>query len=316
METTKEWLVIANQNAGVGKCGRHWDAISKALNDQKILFDVYFSDYRRHAMELVRQNIPNYSKIIVVGGDGTLNEVINGVFTQNHKSPSEIIIGHIPMGSGNDWGKMYGITDDFEDAIRVIVQGKLFLQDIGKVRFLNFENETEIRYFANIAGLGFDARVVQRSNKQKDYGYGGKLLYFFNLLGSLSQHKSSLISVKTEQAEFTENIFSINIGICRYNGGGMLQVPDAISNDGLFDMTIVKKIAKFDIIKNIKKLYNGRIKTHSKIMTLRAASIEISSKDTIQLEADGEDFGFCPVKFEIIPKAIHMIVKNDTFAPE
>jgi diacylglycerol kinase (ATP) len=316
MTEHKEWLVIVNPNAGVGKCSRNWSAIRKSLQDRKIKFDIFFSDYRKHALEIVHQNLAYYSKIIVVGGDGTFNEVINGIFSQNQQAPKNIIIGYIPMGSGNDLAKMYGISEDFEDAIQTIVNGKLFIQDIGKVTFQNVENTTESRYFANIAGLGFDARVVEKSNKQKDKGHGGKLLYLFNLFSSIFSYTSNSVSVKTENTAFTENIFSMNIGICRYSGGGMLQVPDAIPDDGLFDITIIKKIGTFDILSSIKKLYNGTIKKHPKVKSLQAAYIEITSDKKIQLEADGEDFGYSPVKFEIVEKAISIIIKNPTFTLE
>lgn len=316
MTKHKEWLVIVNLNAGVGKCGRNWKAIRNSLQDRKIKFDAFFSDYRKHALELVQRNLLNYSKIIVVGGDGTFNEVINGIFLQNQISPKDITIGYIPMGSGNDWGKMYGISGDFEDAIQTILNGKTFLQDIGKVTFRNFENNTESRYFANIAGLGFDARVVEKSNKQKDKGHGGKLLYLYNLLSSLLSYNSNIVSIKTENTTFTENIFSMNIGICRYSGGGMLQVPDALPDDGLFDITIIKKIGKLDILSSIKKLYNGTIKKHPKVKSFQAAFIEINSDKKIQLEADGEDFGYIPVKFEIVEKAINVIIKNSNFTME
>lgn len=316
METCNEWLVIVNPNAGVGKCGRNWNAIRKSLYNRKIKFDVFSTDYKKHALEFVHQKIPNYSKIIIVGGDGTVNEVINGILSQNHVLSKDITIGFIPMGSGNDWGKMYGITEDFEDAIQTIVTGKTMLQDVGKITFLNFNNKLESRYFVNIAGLGFDARVVKKSNKQKDKGHGGKMLYLYNVLSSLFGYRSSIVNIKTEDSSFSENMFSMNVGICRYNGRGMLQVPDAIPDDGLFDVTIIKKIGKFDILTSIRKLYNGNIKKHLKVKSLRASRIEVRSDKKIQLEADGEDFGYCPVKFEIIEKSIRVIIKNFPFIHE
>ncbi len=313
MSKQKEWLVIVNQNAGVGKCGRNWNAISKSLAGHNISFDFVYSDYRKHAIEIVHQKVSMYSKIIVVGGDGTLNEIINGIFTQSQKPPSEIIVGYIPMGSGNDLGKMYGISGNYNNAIDIIIKGETFLQDLGKVTFQNLEGKQEVRYFANMAGIGFDAKVVEKSNRQKDNGHGGKFLYLYSLLSSLFAYKSTYVLIKTENTQFNEDLFSMNVGICRYSGGGMLQVPDAIPDDGLFDITIIKKISKFDIIKSIKRLYNGSIKKHPKVKSLRCSYVEISSDTKIQIEADGEDFGYGPVKFEILQKAIKIIVKNHNF---
>ena len=129
-----------------------------------------FTERKGHATEIARDGIAaGFRKIISVGGDGTLNEIVNGVFTQDYCLPAEIVIGMIPVGTGNDWGRMFGIPLVYEGSVRVIKEKKLMLHDVGLISYYN-GTEKEKRYFINIAGLGFEAAVVKKTNAQKDKG--------------------------------------------------------------------------------------------------------------------------------------------------
>ncbi len=302
-----EWFTILNPNAGNGKGHRDWNRISEILKRNHIQTAVKFTEEKGQAIGLVREALKEgFRKIISIGGDGTLNEIVNGVFTQDHCSPGEVILSMIPVGTGNDWGRMFGIPTVYEGAVQVIREGRLMLHDIGLVSFFNGEHE-EKRYFINIAGLGFESVVVRKTNYQKDRGKSGKAIYLYNLLSSLIAYRNTTAEIIVDGIGSTGRIFSINVGNGKYCGGGMRQTPDAIPDDGLLDITVIRDIGKLEIIRSLKLLYDGTILSHPLVDGYRARNLKVNSGDLLYLEADGESLGHTPAEFSIIPSAINIV---------
>jgi YegS/Rv2252/BmrU family lipid kinase len=303
----KEWLVIVNPNAGNGKGKKDWDSISSLLKDEDLLFTVKFTERKGQAISFTLEGITaGFRKIITVGGDGTLNEVVNGVFLNNVCSTLEISLALIPVGTGNDWGRMFGIPIDYKKAIKIIRDNKLMVHDVGLVSFFNGP-EKKNRYFINIAGLGFESVVVKRTNIQKDKGHSGKLIYFYNLLMSLLFYKNTKAEIIIDGVKSNADVFSINVGNGRYCGGGMRQTPDALPNDGLLDVTIINGMGKFEIIRNLKILYDGTILSHPKIDGYKCKNIKVNSDSLMYTEADGESLGHTPAEFSILPSSINIV---------
>ena len=293
--------------AGGGKTKKDWPLIAQILQREGIRYEPFFTDRRLHASIIARNKIKEgYSKIIVVGGDGTMNEVINGVFAQKRIHTTEVMLGMISVGTGNDWAKTFNIPADYEGAVRTIKQQKTFIQDAGLVNYRKNGKEWN-RYFINIAGLGFGAKVVERTNRMKEKGKSGPMLYFYNIFYSLMQYRSKKAVIEIDGTSYDRKIFSLNVGIGKYNGGGMIQVPHAIADDGLYSITLIKKIGKLNVIANMKKLYNGNIVNHSKVETYMAKSVQIDGSSLLKLETDGESLGHGPVRFEIIPRSIRIV---------
>ncbi len=304
----EEWLTIVNPNAGNGKGKKDWEKISALLDKEHLPFIVKFTERKDHARNLALEGVTSgFRKIITVGGDGTLNEVVNGVFSNDTCSTTDISLALIPVGTGNDWGRMFGIPLDYERAIKIISENRLMLHDIGLISY-HEESRKENRYFINIAGLGFESVVVKRTNIQKEKGRNGKAIYFYNLLMSLFSYKNTKAEIVIDSEKKIEaDIFSINIGNGRYCGGGMRQTPDALPDDGFLDVTIIKGMGKIEIIRNLKILYDGTILSHHKIDGYRCKNIKVSSESVIYTEADGESLGHTPVEFSIIPASINIV---------
>lgn len=303
----KEWLVIVNPNAGIGKGKKDWDRISTCLKEADLPYSVKFTERKGHAVSLTLEGIASgFRKIIIVGGDGTLNEVVNGIFSNNICSTTDISLALIPVGTGNDWGKMFGITPDYEKAIKIISDYKLMLHDTGLMRFYDGAAQKK-RYFINIAGVGFESVVVRRTNIGKDRGHSGKLIYFYNLLLSLISYKNTQAEIVIDGKKINADVFSINVGNGRYCGGGMRQTPDALPDDGVLDVTIINGMGKFEIIRNLKILYDGTILNHPKINGYKGKNIRITSDTIIYAEADGESLGHTPVEFTILPASINIV---------
>jgi YegS/Rv2252/BmrU family lipid kinase len=303
----EKWLVIVNPNAGNGKGKKDWIRISELLKDEDLSFSVKFTEKKGHATKLTSEGITaGFRKIITVGGDGTLNEVVNGVFSNEVCPTKDVSLGLIPVGTGNDWGRMFGIPLDYKKAIKIIRDNKVMLHDVGLVSFYDGA-EKKKRYFINIAGLGFESVVVKRTNLQKERGHSGKLIYFYSLLISLISYKNTKAEIIIDGEKFSADVFSLNVGNGRYCGGGMRQTPDALPDDGVLDVTIIKGMGKFEIIRNLKILYYGTILSHPKIDGYKCKNIKVSSDSLLYTEADGESLGHTPAEFSVIPSGINIV---------
>ena len=308
------WLVIVNPAAGVGLGKKDWPVIEQLLISEGFDFKAKLTDHPFHAISLARDMVQQhgYQKIIAVGGDGTLNEVVNGIFQQNRFTTTDITLGMITVGTGNDWGRMYEFPKKYKNAIRIIKNERTFLQDVGKVKY-RYDSEDKNRYFINMAGMGYDALVAKKTNLMKARGKGGTLAYLYNLVTGLFQYQNTHLHIKVDDKEvLNDKVFSLSIGICKYNGGGMMQLPNAIPDDGLFDMTVIRKTSKFRVVRNIKNLYDGSFIKLPEVIVFTGKQITITSlpPHSISLETDGESLGNSPLDFDIVPKAVKLIIRK------
>jgi YegS/Rv2252/BmrU family lipid kinase len=278
------------------------------LNSKHIEYRAVVTTKRQDAIRITRRAIEDgWRQILAVGGDGTMNEIVNGCFRQQACPTSEIRLAMITVGTGNDWGRMFDIPTEYEKAVAVISAGRLLVQDVGVVYYFQGTRRMK-RFFINIAGLGFDALVCKRTNIQKEKGKSGKALYFWNLLRSLLSYSSTTTEIDIDGRILRNEVFTMSLGIGKFSGGGMMQTPHAIPDDGLFDITLIKKMRKGEIIRNLKLLYNGNILEHPKIEGYQGKVILIDSDPLIHLEVDGESLGHSPIEFRILPKSINIVV--------
>ena len=303
------WYAIVNPVAGSGRGLTDWPLISKLLRDNGIVPEYVFTERKYHAIELAVEAVnKGFRKILVVGGDGTINEVVNGVFIQQQALTQDVLLSVIAVGTGNDWIRMFGIPLKYSEAIRAIVNEYSFLQDVGMISFHD-SNYRQSRYMANVAGVGFDAYVNRKYNHLKEEGRRGKWLYLWSTLKAILNYSSTGIKMYVDdELVVNELVYSATIGIGKYNGGGMLQMPEAVADDGLFDLTIIRRMSPLKVLLNFKVLFNGRIYRLPSTSLDRGRRIRIESSPEIAVEVDGEALGYSPFEFEIIDKAIRVVV--------
>ena len=308
-----KWLVVVNPMASVGKSGKDWPVIRQKLVDAGIDFDDILTEYPRHAIEIVRNAIveKGYRKFISVGGDGTNNEVINGIFTQDVVPTNDITMATIPIGTGNDWRRTFNIPLEYDDVIEIIKTGNVFVHDIGKLTYYN-DGDPKTRYFLNAAGTGLDEMVCSSTNLMKRQGKGGTIRYLISVVKCLFKYKITHVQVTMDdEMVFDDNILSLSVGNCRYNGGGMMMMPNAIPDDGLLDVTVIRKVSIFKFAANVKNIYDGSfIHKIKEVQTFRGKKIRIVSipPHSLMVETEGENLNNSPFDFEILPKAINVIV--------
>ncbi len=304
-----KWFAVVNPHAGINKCGKEWSHVDALLQKHAVPFDHVFTERRGHAMELTRKAIADgYDRIIAIGGDGTAHEVANGIMTSGLKDPSSVTMSLIEVGTGNDWGRTMHIPRDMEKAVEAIVAGVTRIQDVGTV---SYQKETTAmqRFFINVAGLGYDAFVANKTNIMKDHNHGGKLAYLWQLVSGLFQYKITRAKVTVDNKVVAdEPMFSMSAGIGRYNGGGMCQLPEAEPDDGLLDMTFIAQIGVAGVVKNLPGLYDGSFIHDPHVRMAKGKHIMIETSRPISLEADGESLGTTKAEFGIVPNALRVVV--------
>lgn len=304
------WYIVINPQSGGRRGIRKWEEFSTHLIEMGIPYVHAFTQGPLHATQLVQEAVVDgYRKFATLGGDGTLNESINGLFSQATVDTNELLFTAIPTGTGSDWARMYQLPHNMKTAASLLISHTIFRQDIGKLTCQR-EEESVVRYFDNIAGLGYDAFVTDKTSHLAKTGIRGQLFYFKALFGGLLQYRPIAMEVKASSFQFSGPVYSANVAICRYNGGGMRPAPLAISNDGLFDITLIKPLTLFQILTNVIRLYTGSLYQHPRVSHHLTEIIEFSSSVPALVEVDGEVAGMLPARFEILPQALRIIVPN------
>ena len=298
-----------NPAAGKGKVNRKLPFIEKSLLSNQIFYELVKTQKSGDAILLVKKGIENgFRNIMAIGGDGTNNEVVNGIIQQDIVPSQSITYALLSIGTGNDWIKTHGIPQNIPKFLMMLKKGKTTFQDIGVVSYLNSET-VQKRYFVNVAGMAYDAFVVKETEKQSGI-FSNKLFYLISLMRYLFQYKLQKAKIQVNGLELRDYFYTINVGICRFAGGGMEIVPHAVPNDGQLAITIAGQLSKWSVILNTYRFYNGTIAKLSKISTHFSTNIKVESleNDPIFLEVDGEFLGHTPVEFGIVPKALKILI--------
>ncbi len=308
MTKKQEWYIVVNPAAGQGQVRRQWTHIQSQLDEQGWWYTLVVTDYVGHATELVHSAIlAGHRHIMAVGGDGTNNEAINGIFTQDEVPSTDITYALLPIGTGNDWIKAHGIPTQLRAVLEMIKKGKHRFQDVGKVTYHREGKEVE-RYFVNVAGMGYDAFVVQVAEGKRRWG--GQLVYLGLALKCLVDYRLLPARVSFDGQKVESTFYTIHAGIAPYSGGGMRFVPHAQLDDGRLALTLIHKISKLKVLANLYRLYTGSIGKLAEVETHYAQSIRVEGMEGEQtlLEVDGEFLGETPVEFRVLQKALKVIV--------
>ncbi|MBO4768784.1 MAG: diacylglycerol kinase family lipid kinase [Bacteroidales bacterium] len=308
MET---WKIIISKKSGSGKAFLMWPEVRAAFVEKGLQFSESFTEYEGHATELAREAISaGFRKIVAIGGDGAIHEILNGVMTQEEVPPSEITLAIIPVGSGNDWARLYDIPKDSAEAVDVIARGKTVCQDVVKVESV-YDGKPTVRYMMNIGGLGIDSHVCYLFEQAKQKGKNNDIQYLKCLMKGFIKFKCPLFKVYVDDELFFDgDALSVALGNGKYCGGGMRQTPDADPTDGLIDITVIKKISKVQFMSSVKRLYDGSIKSLDAASSTRGKKIQIYSSPVSFVEVDGELVGHSPVTATIVPAAVNVVINN------
>ncbi|MFZ7102964.1 MAG: diacylglycerol/lipid kinase family protein [Peptococcaceae bacterium] len=288
------YLCIVNPEAGKGFTAKIWPAIKNNMEKLRADLLIEFTQHPGHAVEIAREakNL-DINGIIIVGGDGTLHEVINGL------AGLSIPLGLIPTGSGNDLSRTLNIPQDPLEAIIVIAQGKTIQINIGEV------NDG---YFLNLASIGFDAAVANWVNKNKVFK--GKYAYWAAIFYHILRNKHYKLTINMDGNLLEKECTLVAVANGKYYGAGQKIAPQAALGDGLFDVVIVSAVTRMEIIKTLPGIRAGKHVENPHVTIYKAKNVIIDSekKKNIPVQADGEKLGELPQAFQISKKELKLFI--------
>lgn len=318
-ENIDRWLVIVNVFAASRKAGSIWKTAAAMMEDEGLSYKVRFTGGKDNATELSSKACQKgYRKFVAVGGDGTVHDVLNGLASyaeENGVSLSEFTLAVLPVGSGNDWVKTFGVPKDIKAAVGLLKKGIVAHQDVVRVSLVD-HNDCIVgcRYMANVGGVGLDARVCEIVNRKKEQGRRGKKLYISALAYCIRNRVPVSAKVLCDGKEvFSGKYLSIAFGIGKYSGGGMRQTPLALPDDGLLDVTIIPDISLWIIATKVLKLFTGgfhKVRQLTQVKCREVVIMPLSQADKEPVEVDGEVIGRAPVKMEILPQQLNIIIPD------
>ncbi len=304
-------VFIVNPHSGNGKTGREWPRIKKLAEGILGTFEAYITAGPGDATVLTRKSLNRgVDLIICVGGDGTLNEVINGFFDNNKPLHSNAVLGFLPNGTGCDFPRSFPVCSETGPALESVKNGLTQAIDLGRIRFRNHQGTPCVRYFHNIMSCGLGGEVVERVNRTSK-AFGPFFTFIAATLISLFKYKKKTIKIGIDNGrELTKTVLHIAVANGRYQGGGMFVAPDAVFNDGLFHVTVIDSMSIPAVFRRLPYLYNGKIKEIPQVFTTTAQKVSLVSDEKVLIDIDGEQPGVLPAEVEMIPAAINMIMKS------
>jgi YegS/Rv2252/BmrU family lipid kinase len=287
-------LFIVNPTAGNGQAGKEWPKIASLISENFHEYEISMTERPGHAIILAREGVlKGFDTIVSCGGDGTLNEVINGV------AGSDVSVGLIPLGTGSDFGKTIGIRN-IEDSIAALKGNKKERIDTASV---TFEETGDSRLFVNILEIGFGAEVMRYVNSHNKYGRNSFLIGVLSVLMKLKKFTVKTDSGNTKEMETIEVIVANG----KYFGGGMLASPNSVINDGILDVHILKPVSRLTTLFRLRNLMNGTYIAKNFSYENKVTAISFLEKGNL-VEIDGEVVGITPVSIRTSSKGVSFIV--------
>ncbi len=293
--------LIVNPKAGMGRCGKLFPLVQKRLV-QRGLIDPqpFFTQYKGDGRRLVqRAEKEGYERIIACGGDGTINEVINGIIGK------DMALGIMPLGTGNDYARSLGIKEDIDFASNLLLDGKVREVDLIRVN--------GGRYYGGIGAVGFDSEVALLAERYKRFVpsyaiYLPLFPYVFAVLVKLISFRFKKVWIRYDGGEYKGKILLAALGNTKFYGRGMLINPRAVFDDGWMDICLIKRVNKLKLLYLFPQVFKGNHIKAREVEVYRTKRISIESENPLTLLGDGEIISKTPLLLEIVPKAIKVIL--------
>ena len=302
----KATVFLVNPASDNGATGRRWPELAHRAARLGLSGETLFSERPGHLIELARSAVDGGATLVIaVGGDGTLNEVVNGI------AGRDVDLATIPLGTGMDFGRTYGIPTKFEDAVRLALEGKPRTIDAGRVSYRTWGGEDAERWFANVGSVGMSGAVAQRANGMSK-ALGGKATFFYALTRVFFEWENTDVTVRFNGEERHGKMHDVIVANGVWHGGGMMLAPDARPDDGVFDVIMIGDVGKVDFLTTAPKLYKGKHVGHPKIEVVRTARVEVDAAERLPIELEGEQVGTTPATFEVVPGALRVRVPTSS----
>ena len=270
-------------------------------------YSVHFTERRGHATRLAEDAILKGGRYILgIGGDGTNHEIANGILGQSFAPSADVYYALLPVGTGNDWARQYGLSPVPRQRLERLQALQTVLQDVGLVEYFA-EGETRKRYFVNVAGMAYDGYIGKKLTERPALN---RLHYLLMVAQYLMEYRLTGARISFDEQTVEDKFYTVNIGLCRYSGGGMQLVPHAVPDDGLFALTYAGPLSKAEVLLQTTRFYDGSLLRHPKVGSaqVRSVRVEQTGESPTLLEADGEFLGETPAVFTLLEKALRVVL--------
>ena len=240
--------------------------------------------------------------LVVVGGDGSVHEVVNGVARRDG-----VALAMIPRGTGFDFARSLGLPRKLDAAIRVALEGRTRVIDLGRASYRAWSGENEQSWFANVGSVGMSGAIAQRANDTTK-AFGGKVSYVWATFAVFARWANTEIEVTVGEERTHARMHDVIVSNGAFLGGGMKICPQAQPDDGLFDVLLIGDLTKRDLLMTMPKIFRGTHLPHPKAELLRGAQVSVDALKPLPIELDGEQPGTTPVRFELTPRALRVRV--------
>jgi YegS/Rv2252/BmrU family lipid kinase len=299
---------LVNPASANGSTGQRWPEIARRAADAGLVGDALISERPGHVAELVeRATDAGAALLVAVGGDGTVNEAVNGLMRLRERGRELPELAVLPRGTGTDFVRTFRIPTRLDDALRIAREGKTREIDAGRVEFRAWDGSDATAFFCNVASAGMSGAVAQRANTTSK-AMGGKASFLWATLAVFGRWKPTEVEVEVDGATVNRSMYDVIVANCRYLAGGMHMTPQAEPDDGLFDVLLIGDITRLDLALTLPKVYRGTHLPHPKAELLRGRSVSVRSPAPLPIELDGEQPGTTPVRFEVVPRALRLRV--------
>lgn len=301
-------LAIVNPVSANGTTGKQWPEFEKAMRDSGIDFDFVLTKYPMHAKELTQNALKSgYDVILSVGGDGTMNEVLNGFFHEGKLINEDAALAMFSQGTGCDLIRTLGIKKDVYSVIKILKDMESMVFDVGSAEFIEYSGEKTQRYFLNVSDVGIGGETTFRVNKRSK-ALKGFLSFALGALTTVFAYKNKDFEITIDDINIKEKLNSVIVTNGKYFGGGMQIAPMADMTDGYFDIIILGDFNKLEMLYNFPKIYDGSHISHPKVKHYRGKNVKVSSKQKALIEVDGEQPGIIEAEFHILPQKLKVLV--------
>lgn len=302
------FLLVVNPRAGAGAAARRLPALRRALEEAGARFDVALTDGPRDGTRIVREALRSGTRgIAVVGGDGTLNEAINGFFDEEGRPiASDAWLGPLPCGTGGDFRRTLGVSRRIDPMVTRMLWARPRRIDVGWMRYVDHDGREAQRAFLNIASFGLSGLVVRVVDENPKW-IGGTPAYLFGTLRAMRRYRNQRVRIALDDGEPREtNVLTVAIANGRFFGGGMKVAPNAEIDDGLFDVVTLAQ-APLESLAMSADIYRGTHLGRGGVSCVRAKRIvaaPVDEGDVVLIDLDGEQPGRLPATFEVVPGAL------------
>lgn len=300
-------LLIINPRSGRGQARGQWPQRERRLRAILPPFDTAFTKSRGDATRLAAEAVGRYEVVVAVGGDGTMNEVVNGLIGQDGEVRPGVSLGVLPVGTGSDFLRSFGVSRTLEGAAAAIARGQRHDVDVGRVRFLSFDGAPTTRYFINAAeiGLGAEAcKAVNRSSKR----LGATVTYLWSIPVAMLHYRDQPVSFSMDGGP-AETVVLNNAWIANgsYSGAGIHSAPRARPDDGLLDVVRIVHTGLLQSLTSLGKLHSGAFIDLKHVDYRTARHVEVTAKTRVPVETDGEPVGTVPATFDLLSARLPVI---------